>query len=83
MPLKRRQEVARARYEFWQSKLRIIGKELATPPSKKPKIHALSPSKLDQPKKLDSRFLLVQEVINQFWKVWMKLYFPTLLLKQK
>ena len=30
-----------------------------------------------------SRFLLVQRICDQFWKVWMRLYFPTLLWQQK
>ena len=29
------------------------------------------------------RFLLVQMITNQFWKTWLKLYFPTLLIRQK
>ena len=37
----------------------------------------------DDPKAAASRFLLVQAIVNQFWKVWLKTYFPTLLLRQK
>ena len=32
---------------------------------------------------MKTRFLLVQWICNQFWKVWTKLYFPTLLWQQK
>ena len=32
---------------------------------------------------MHSRFLLVQANTNQFWKVWLKVYFPTLLIRQK
>ena len=37
----------------------------------------------DDPERVKSRFLLVQAITNQFWKVWLKLYFPSLLLRQK
>ena len=37
----------------------------------------------DCPKAARNRFLLVQAIVGQFWKVWMKLYFPTLLIRQK
>ena len=37
----------------------------------------------DDPKAAKSRFLLVQAITNQFWKVWVKLYFPCLLVRQK
>ena len=37
----------------------------------------------DDPHKAQTRFLLVQAVTNQFWKIWLKLYFPTLLIRQK
>ena len=37
----------------------------------------------DDPGDIKSRFLLVQAITNQFWKVWLKLYFPSLLLRQK
>ena len=37
----------------------------------------------DEPKHFESRFYLVQAITNQFWKVWTKLYFPTLLVRQK
>ena len=30
-----------------------------------------------------TRFLLVQRIIDQFWNVWTKLYFPTLIDQQK
>ena len=38
---------------------------------------------LEDPKKVATRFHLVQALTNQFWKVWTKLYFPTLLIRQK
>ena len=38
---------------------------------------------IDDPVKVNSRFLLVQAVTNQFWKVWIKLYFPSLIVRQK
>ena len=34
-------------------------------------------------KQLKTRFLLVQEITNNFWKVWTKLYFSSLLIRQK
>jgi hypothetical protein len=37
----------------------------------------------DCPKAAKTRFLLVQTIVCQFWNVWMKLYFPTLLIRQK
>ena len=37
----------------------------------------------DNPDKVQTRFLLVQAITTQFWKVWLKLYFPTLLIRQK
>ena len=37
----------------------------------------------DDPGAFKSRFLLVQAITNQFWKVWLKLYFPSLLIRQK
>ena len=37
----------------------------------------------EDPKLADTRFLLVQSITSQFWKVWHKLYFPTLLIRQK
>ena len=37
----------------------------------------------DNPNKVQSRFLLVQAITNQFWKVWLKLYFPSLIFRQK
>ena len=27
--------------------------------------------------------MLVQSIVDQFWKVWVKWYFPTLLIRQK
>ena len=32
---------------------------------------------------LGNRFLLVQAIVQQFWKNWMKLYFPSLVIQQK
>ena len=29
------------------------------------------------------RFFLCQQIVEQFWKTWLKLYFPTLLVRQK
>ena len=43
-------------------------------------------SKTDQeanPESDKTRYLLVQKITNQFWKTWQKLYFPTLLQRQK
>ena len=37
----------------------------------------------EDPKQIRSRFVLVQSIVAQFWKVWMKWYFPTLLIRQK
>ena len=37
----------------------------------------------DDPKAAKTRFRFVQTLVNQFWKVWMKLYFPSLLVRQK
>ena len=37
----------------------------------------------DDPKATKNRFLLVQAITAQFWKVWVKVYFPSLLLRQK
>ena len=37
----------------------------------------------DQPEKMRTRFLLVQAITDQFWKVWLKVYFPSLLIRQK
>ena len=37
----------------------------------------------DDPKSFRNRFHLVQAITNQFWKVWLKIYFPTLLIRQK
>ena len=30
-----------------------------------------------------SRFLKVQRITDQFWKIWQKLFFPTLIIRQK
>ena len=38
---------------------------------------------LEDPQKISTRFQLVQAVTNQFWKVWTKLYFPTLIIRKK
>ena len=32
---------------------------------------------------MKTRFLLVQKMCDQFWRVWTKLYFPTLVVSQK
>ena len=37
----------------------------------------------DDPKAAQTRFLLVQAITTQFWKIWIKNYFPTLLIRQK
>ena len=38
----------------------------------------------DQGSKFDQdRFKLTQRIVNQFWEVWMKNYFPTLLVRKK
>ena len=37
----------------------------------------------EKPAAMKTRFLLVQRMCDQFWKVWTKLYFPTLLWQQK
>ena len=37
----------------------------------------------DDPKHVKNRFQLVQAITNQFWKNWLKLYFPSLLLRHK
>ena len=37
----------------------------------------------DKPSSDKTRFLLVQKIVDQFWRVWTKLYFPTLLRRQK
>ena len=37
----------------------------------------------DDPKQVRSRFQLVQVITSQFWKVWQKIFFPTLLIRQK
>ena len=37
----------------------------------------------ERPGAAKTRFLLVQRIIDQFWNVWTKLYFPTLIVQQK
>ena len=37
----------------------------------------------DDPRKVSSRFLLVQSMTSQFWKIWLRDYFPTLIIRQK
>ena len=37
----------------------------------------------EDPKQVKNRFQLVQAITNQFWKNWIKLFFPTLLLRHK
>ena len=37
----------------------------------------------EKPGASKSRFVLVQRICDQFWKVWTSLYFPTLLWQQK
>ena len=37
----------------------------------------------DDPRAAKNCFLLVQAITAQFWKVWMKIYFPSLLVRQK
>ena len=38
---------------------------------------------ISNPENIKSRFLLVQAITDQFWTVWLKLYFPSLLIMQK
>ena len=37
----------------------------------------------ERPDASKTQFLLVQIICDQFWKVWTKVFFPTLLLQQK
>ena len=37
----------------------------------------------DDPKAAKTRFHLVQSITNQFWKIWTRIYFPSLLVRQK
>ena len=37
----------------------------------------------EDPKNFPTRFHLVQAITNQFWRVWIKLFFPSLLIRQK
>ena len=37
----------------------------------------------DDPKKITSRFQLVQAITSQFWRIWLRDYFPSLLIRQK
>ena len=32
---------------------------------------------------MKTRFLLVQAIVSQYWKIWIKLYFPTLIIRRK
>ena len=44
----------------------------------------LPPGELsDNPASLKTRFLLVQAITDQYWRNWMKIYFPTLVIRQK
>ena len=38
---------------------------------------------LEDMKQLKTRFLLVQSITNNFWKTWMRLFFPSLIIRQK
>ena len=38
---------------------------------------------VEDPKQFKNRFLFIQVIVEQFWRTWMKLYFPTLVLRQK
>ena len=38
---------------------------------------------LDDSCSIKNRFLLVQSITEQFWKIWLKNYFPSLLVRQK
>ena len=35
------------------------------------------------PASFKNRFLLVQAIVDQFWKTWQRLYFPSLVVRQK
>ena len=37
----------------------------------------------ENPAAMKTRFMLVQRMCDQFWKIWTKVYFPTLLWQQK
>ena len=37
----------------------------------------------DDPSTVRTRFHLVQSITTQFWKIWTKLFFPSLLIRQK
>ena len=37
----------------------------------------------DDPAAFKSRFLMIQAITEQFWRAWLKLYFPTLIVRQK
>ena len=44
----------------------------------------LPPGELsDNPASMKTRFLLVQAITDQYWRNWMKIYFPTLVIRQK
>ena len=37
----------------------------------------------DDPRKAKSRFLKVQRITDQYWKIWQRDYFPTLIVRRK
>ena len=37
----------------------------------------------EDPGAFKNRFLMIQAITEQFWRVWLKLYFPTLVIRQK
>ena len=37
----------------------------------------------DDPASFKNRFLMIQAITEQFWRVWLKIYFPTLIVRQK
>ena len=37
----------------------------------------------DDPRAFKTRFQLVQSIAEQFWRVWVKLYFPSLIIRHK
>ena len=37
----------------------------------------------DAPKEFKKRFFMVQRIIDNYWRIWQKLYFPTLVVMQK
>ena len=38
---------------------------------------------VEDPKLFDARFYLVQSLTDQFWRIWTRLYFPSLIVRQK